>query len=149
MPITAKSIYDIYFHGPAYQVLERAGITGDTAIGLMTADLPPNSNPKDAASIMAPRLVELCFQTAGVWDIKTNNTMALPLGLESVTAYRQPVEASGQRLYALVTALNGGKAYHAQVVDESGAVYVDLKGYRTVTLPGNVSFSEDLQMMKA
>ncbi len=149
MPITAKSIYDIYFHGPAYQVLERAGITGDTAIGLMTADLPPNTNPEDTASIMAPRLVELCFQTAGVWDIKTNNTMALPLGLESVTAYRQPVEASGQRLYALVTALNGGKAYHAQVVDESGAVYVDLKGYRTVTLPGNVSFSEDLQMMKA
>ena len=90
---------------------------------------------------MAPRLIELCFQTAGVWDIQTTGTMALPLGLESVTAYRQPVEANGQRLYALVTAVDGGERYDAQVVDESGAVYVALQGYRTVDLPGRVALS--------
>ena len=139
LPIPAEAIYRVYFHGPAYQVLERADVQGDTAIGLMTADLPPNTTPADAASIMAPRLIELCFQTAGVWDIRTTGTMALPLGLESVSVYKQPAEANGSRLYALVTALDGGKAYQALVVDESGAVYVDLKGYRTVELPGNVT----------
>jgi hypothetical protein len=139
LPILADDVYRIYFHGPAYQVLERAGVQDNQAIGLLTADLPPNTNPADAASVLAPRLIELCFQTAGVWDIKTTDTMALPLGLSSVTAYKQPSEANGSRLYALVTALDGGAAYHAQVVDESGAVFIDLKGYRTVDLPGNVS----------
>jgi len=139
LPIPAEDIYHIYFHGPAYQVLERVDVRGDQAIGLLAARLPSNTNPAEAASIMAPRLIELCFQTAGVWDIKTNGTMALPLGLSSVTAYRQPAEANGNRLYAVVTALDGGDAYHAQVVDDSGAVYVDLKGYRTVDLPGIVT----------
>jgi hypothetical protein len=139
LPIQSDAIYGIYFHGPAYQVLERAAVEGETAVGLMTANLPPNTDPGDAASVMAPRLVELCFQTAGVWDIKTTGTMALPLGLKSVTAYRQPEEANGRRLYALVTALNNGDGYQAQVVDETGEVYVELHGYRTVDLPGAVS----------
>jgi hypothetical protein len=139
LPIQSNAIYSIYFHGPAYQVLERAAVEGDTAIGLMAANLPPNTNPGDAASVMAPRLVELCFQTAGVWDIKTTGTMALPLGLESVTAYRQAEEADGRRLYALVTALSNGDGYFARVVDETGEVYVELQGYRTVDLPGAVS----------
>jgi NAD(P)-dependent dehydrogenase (short-subunit alcohol dehydrogenase family) len=138
LPITAEAIYGIYFHGPAYQVLERAGVDGDQAIGLLAAGLPSNTDPADAASVMAPRLIELCFQTAGVWDIKTTGTMALPLGLASVTAYRQPEEADG-RLYAIVRALDGGEAYDAQVVDERGNVYVTLKGYRTVDLPGSIT----------
>jgi hypothetical protein len=139
LPIAADAVYRVYFHGPAYQVLERAEVRGDTAIGLMTAGLPPNTDPAEAASVMAPRLIELCFQTAGVWDIQTTGTMALPLGVGSVTAYRQPAEANGQRLFALVTAVNGGDAYDAKVVDENGAVYVELKGYRTVDLPGQVT----------
>jgi hypothetical protein len=139
MPISAEDVYRVYFHGPAYQVLERASVEGDTAIGLLAIELPPNTDPADAASVMAPRLIELCFQTAGVWDIKTTGTMALPLGLQSVTAYKQPTEANGNRLYSLVTALDGGAAFHALVVDDNGAVYVDLKGYRTVDLPGSVT----------
>ncbi len=114
---------------------------GNTAIGLMADKLPPNTSPAEVASVMAPRLIELCFQTAGVWDIQTTGTMALPLGLASVTAYRQPAEAEGGRLYALVEASDGGAAFDARVVDEAGRVYVDLKGYRTVDLPGSVSLA--------
>jgi NAD(P)-dependent dehydrogenase (short-subunit alcohol dehydrogenase family) len=139
MPIRTEDVYRVYFHGPAYQVLDRASVEGETAIGLLAAELPPNTDPADAASVMAPRLIELCFQTAGVWDIKTTGTMALPLGLQSVTAFKQPTEANGNRLYSLVTALDGGAAFHALVVDENGLVYVDLKGYRTVDLPGSVT----------
>ena len=141
LPITADAIYRVYFHGPAYQVLERANVQGSTAVGLMAANLPPNTSPAGTASVMAPRLIELCFQTAGVWDIRTTGTMALPLGIESVTTYRQPDEAQSQRLYALVEAVDGGDAYHARVVDETGNVYITLKGYRTVDLPGSVSLA--------
>jgi malonyl CoA-acyl carrier protein transacylase len=139
LPIVAEDIYKIYFHGPAYQVLERVDVRNSDAVGLMAANLPPNTNPEDTVSVMAPRLVELCFQTAGVWDIKTTGTMALPLGVGSVTAFRQPEEANGQRLFALVEAVNGGETYNATVVDESGNIYVELKGYRTVDLPGQVT----------
>ncbi|MBP8950588.1 MAG: SDR family NAD(P)-dependent oxidoreductase, partial [Candidatus Promineofilum sp.] len=141
LPIAAEAIYRVYFHGPAYQVLERTVVDGQTAIGLVADALPPNTEPADTASVLAPRLIELCFQTAGVWDIQTNGTMALPLGIGAVTVYRQPEEAAGRRLYALVEAVDGGESYNAQVVDEAGNVYVDLTGYRTVDLPGSVSLS--------
>jgi hypothetical protein len=122
------------------RVQVRPQLRGDEAVGLMAAALPPDTNPPDAAWLMAPRLIELCFQTAGVWDIQTNGTMALPLSVDRVTAYGQP-ETAGGRLYGLVTAVNGGASYNAVVVDENGKVYIEVKGYRTVQLPGRVEFA--------
>ena len=139
--ITAGAIYRIYFHGPAYQVLEGARVDGQRAIGLLAAGLPPSVEPGDTASLLAPRLVELCFQTAGVWDMQVNGRMALPLAIDSVTVYRQMEEAGDRRLYAIVEAVDGGEAYNAEVVDDEGNVYVSLDGYRTVALPGSVTLS--------
>lgn len=136
--IGAEAIYNIYFHGPAYQVLEAVQVEGNRAIGLLAPNLPPHKNPAGMKEWMAPRLVELCFQTAGVWQIRAQGVMALPLAIGSVTAYKQESESDG-RLYAIVEAVNGGDAFNAQVVDETGQVYVSLAGYRTVALPGTVS----------
>jgi hypothetical protein len=136
--IRAETIYRVYFHGPAYQVLEGAGVSGERAVGLFAQGLPPNTAPEDAVSIMAPRLIELCFQTAGLWEMKTKSVMALPLAIGSVTTYRQPEAVSG-RLYALVQAVDGGASFDADVVDEAGNVAVALRGYRTVQLPGSVT----------
>ncbi len=138
MDVTANAIYNIYFHGPAYQVLESVQVEGSRAIGLLAEKLPPNMNPADAPELMAPRLIELCFQTAGVWQIRQQRTMALPFAIGAVTAYKQEREADGRRLYAIVEAVNGGEEFNAQVVDETGHVFVVLTAYRTVTLPGNV-----------
>ena len=135
--IDAAAIYDIYFHGPAYQVLEGVQVDGNRAIGLFANELPANINPADAKELIAPRLVELCFQTAGVWQIHTQNSMALPLAIGSVTAYQQERDANG-RLYAIIDAVYEGAQFNAQVVDETGNVFVELNGYRTVTLPGKV-----------
>jgi hypothetical protein len=136
--IGADQIYRIFFHGPAFKVIERACVEGKRAIGLIRVDLPPNASPAGAISIMAPRLIEACFQTAGVWKIVTQQQMALPLSIESVAAYRQMEDAPG-RLYAIVTTPDG-ESFDAQVIDETGNVYVAVKSYRTVALPGNVSF---------
>ncbi|MCP4423408.1 MAG: SDR family NAD(P)-dependent oxidoreductase, partial [Chloroflexi bacterium] len=138
MPITAAEIYNIYFHGPAYKVLQCAQVDGAQAVGLMPNALPPNTSPA-AAAIMAPRLIELCFQTAGIWEIQTKGALALPLAIGSVTTYRQAADANGRRLYALVEAINDGETFDAQVVDEGGRVYVSVTGYRTVRLPGSVN----------
>jgi NAD(P)-dependent dehydrogenase (short-subunit alcohol dehydrogenase family) len=141
--VDKSSIYRVYFHGPAYQVLDYALLDGERVIGVMAENLLPNSAPSEGAEIapalMAPRLIELCFQTAGVYEMATAGVMALPLAIGSVTTYRQPEQAGGARLYALVTPVDGGAAFDAQVLDDAGNVYVDLHGYRTVQLPGSVN----------
>ncbi len=136
LPLTAQQVYQIYFHGDAYQVIEAAGTEGDTAITLLRANLPPNSHPAEAVALMQPRLIELLFQTAGVWQINAKGEMALPMAVESVSAHRVP--DGSERLYGLVEAAND--QFNGLVVGESGTVYVSLKGYRTVALPGTVKF---------
>jgi hypothetical protein len=60
--------------------------------------------------------------------------MGFPLGFESLTVYRQERDANKQRLYANLQTENGER-FNVQVVDEIGTVYVDLKGYLTVSRP--------------
>ncbi|MCB1189719.1 MAG: SDR family NAD(P)-dependent oxidoreductase [Leptospiraceae bacterium] len=137
--VEKEAIYKIYFHGPAYQILEKVQLVGDKAIGWMPSSLPSDTNPENVEFIMSPRLIELCFQTAGIWEMSSKGVMALPLGIGSVTTYRDPSEASGNKIFAVVTAVNNGESFNAQVIDEAGNLYVDLIGYRTVQLPGSVS----------
>ena len=135
LPITAAEIYKSFFHGPAYQVIERAGVNGAECVALMAHDLGPNTEPANAESIIAPRLVELCFQAAALWTERVKGAMGLPLGFDQVTAYRQPEEAEGRRLYCTCTTANDGESFDATVVDEAGNVFVELKGYLTVARP--------------
>ena len=78
--IGREPIYDVYFHGPAYQVIERAAVEGDGVVALMAAGLPPNAKPAGADALVAPRLLELCFQAAGLWLLAKKQTMGLPDG---------------------------------------------------------------------
>jgi NAD(P)-dependent dehydrogenase (short-subunit alcohol dehydrogenase family) len=135
LPITAEQIYKSFFHGPAYQVIERAGASGNECLALMAHDLPANTAPANAESIMAPRLIELCFQSAALWTEQVKGAMGLPLGFDKVTAYRQPEEAEGRRLYCVCATANDGESFDATVVDEAGNVYVKLDGYLTVARP--------------
>ncbi|MCO6450582.1 MAG: SDR family NAD(P)-dependent oxidoreductase, partial [Caldilineales bacterium] len=134
LPIPAVTIYESFFHGPAYQVIERAQVAGNQAIGLFNAQLPANAQPADAASLMAPRLVELCFQLAALWHQESKGQMAFPLGFESVTAYRQEADAASP-LFGVVVTADNGETFDCRVVDEKGVVFVELKGYRTVSRP--------------
>ena len=105
--VTAPDIYRIYFHGPAYQVLERVWRDGATTVGLMAEALPDNHTPPKLPTLMAPRLIELCFQTAGIWEIGTTGRMGLPQHIDRVSAPRIP-DASSGRLYAVVTSAHRG-----------------------------------------
>jgi hypothetical protein len=103
-------------------------------VALMAAGLPPNASPATADTLAAPRLLELCFQAAGLWLLAKKETMGLPTALERASVYRQ--EEGAKRLYATVTARANGEAFDARVVDEAGHVYAEVVGYRTVALPG-------------
>ncbi|NJD19169.1 MAG: SDR family NAD(P)-dependent oxidoreductase, partial [Gemmatimonadetes bacterium] len=64
--VDATAIYETYFHGPAYQVLAEAWRHRGDVAGRFASPLPPNHEPAGQATQVAPRLVELAFQTAGL-----------------------------------------------------------------------------------
>ena len=145
--IEAADIYRLYFHGPAYQVVEKAWWNGKQIIGLMARDLPPNHHPSELPTVTGPRLIELCFQTAGVWELGIQGRMGLPQRVREVRLYRPPSLAEG-RLHAVVTpdAAQGG--FDAEVLDTKGNCYLRLRGYRTVALSDGVD-TEHLKILHA
>ncbi len=134
--IEAANVYRLYFHGSAYQVIEKAWWDGKRMIGLLAQNLPENHHP-NSPLVMAPRLIELCFQTAGLWEMGTLARMGLPQHLDIVSSW--PVaESLDTRLYALVTPGPGG-TFDAEVVDAKGNRYACLAGYRTIAMPNAIN----------
>ncbi len=136
--IEAADIYRLYFHGPAYQVLERVWWDGSRIVGLMAKNLPNNHQPSELPTLMAPRLIELCFQTAGVWEMGVQSRMGLPQHIDRVSLLRSPDLAEG-RLYAVVTPNQAQGSFDGEVMDLAGNRYVQLRGYRTVAVPNNIA----------
>ena len=145
--IEAAEIYRLYFHGPAYQVIERAWWDGHRIVGLMAKGLPANHLPPELPTLMAPRLIELCFQTAGIWEMGTQGRMGLPQHIDRVSLLRAP-ESADTSLYAVVTPGHGGEGFNAEVVDTKGNRYLQLSGYRTVAIPDAVN-AERLKALQA
>ena len=103
----------------------------------MSAKLPADRQPAELPLVTEPRLVELCFQTAGVWQIGTTGRMGLPHHIDQVKIVRSADQVEG-RLHAVVTPRDGGASYDAYVADEAGNLYVEVQGYRTAELPDDV-----------
>ena len=144
--VESRDIYRIYFHGPAYQVLEQAWRDGDRMIGKLAGGLPGNHYPPEQPTLIAPRLIELCFQTVGLWEITTQDRYGLPLHVQRVS-FDGAADFAEQELYAVVTPDSDGGTFDAEVVDEKGNRYLSLSGYRTVPLSWGVS-SESLTALQ-
>jgi NAD(P)-dependent dehydrogenase (short-subunit alcohol dehydrogenase family)/acyl carrier protein len=129
--VTAADVYRVYFHGPAYQVVDRAWRYDGGCIGRLAADLPPDHLPETAAILTGSRLVELCFQTAGLWQAGREGVLGLPLHVDAVRMLADPETASGGR-YAVVHPRD--EQYDCAVVDERGTVLLRVEGYRTIAL---------------
>jgi hypothetical protein len=78
--------------------------------------------------LVGPRLIELCFQTAGVWEIGKTGQLALPTAVDQVIV-RDPSSGNGP-LVAEVTADQSadGLSFSARVRDGEGKVHVELAG---------------------
>ncbi len=134
--IEAADIYRVYFHGPAYQVIERAWRDGDRVVGQMFRNLPMHHQPPEKLTLVTPRLIELCFQTAGLWEMGVEDRMGLPQYIRELRFWH-PAEAAEGRFFALVTA-NPDGSFDAEVVDEAGTRILYMGGYRTAALPYGV-----------
>ena len=130
------AVYGVYFHGPAYQVLDRAWRDDGHVIGALAGELPANHDPASQPTELAPRLIELCFQTAGVWELGTAGRMGLPTHVDRVVQYATRKKPGP--LWAVVSPRDDG-GMDAEIVDDSGRVRVRLEGYRTIELPGELA----------
>ena len=136
--LQAKDIYKLYFHGPAFQVLEGVQVDGNTVLGKLNRQLPPLSE-KEKNNFAVPILVELCLQTAGIWDIGTSDALSLPKSIGKLRLFENKV--NGLPIYAEVNpvALESGERYFdARVVDSKGQVYLEINQYRTSPMPYNL-----------
>jgi hypothetical protein len=126
-------VYSFYFHGPAYQVVTSAWRDGDHAVARLTDPLPANHDPAELALIVAPRLIELCFQTAGLWQAGREGRLALPMQIGNVRLVAAPAE-SDTPMWAVARQV-GTDRFDCSVVDADGNVLVRLDAYGTVALP--------------
>jgi hypothetical protein len=138
--IGASEIYHVYFHGPAYQVLERAWWNRDRVIGLYSETLPANHEPFELPTIVVPRLIELCFQTAGLWELGTTGKMGLPQHVDRIRLFGG--KSSQQHpLYAMARPSTRDASLDIEIVDASGSCLMEVRGYRTVSAPGLVDLA--------
>ena len=130
----SPQVYAFYFHGPAYQVVASAWRSTTSSVAALADPLPDNHRPAGCPLPTAPRLVELCFQTAGLWQAGLEGRLALPAHVGSARVLRDPATADGAAAcHGRAKARPAGST--AGVVDAAGQVIVRLDGYRTIPLP--------------
>ncbi|MBA4420673.1 MAG: hypothetical protein C0391_05960, partial [Anaerolinea sp.] len=132
--VCADDIYKLYFHGPSFQVLESAQRSGSVILGRLAKNIPGRKG-KEPIEISIPMLVELCFQTAGLWEAGTTGSMSLPQSIGTLTLFPQKV--NGEPIFAEVTPCieEGRISFDARVMDAKGRLYLELVNYQTSPLP--------------
>ncbi|MGZ4530479.1 MAG: polyketide synthase dehydratase domain-containing protein, partial [Mycobacterium sp.] len=90
--------------------------------------LPPQT---DEPVLIGPRLVELCFQTVGLFEAGTDAVLALPLHVDAVRLNGKPMERAG----LVATARPDGHGGFDCMVHDDGRLVLRVDGYRTVPLP--------------
>jgi malonyl CoA-acyl carrier protein transacylase len=136
--IPAEDIYKLYFHGPSFQVLAGVQKDGDVVLGKLNKEIPPLTENK-GLMVSVPVLVELCFQTAGIWEIGMDGALSLPKSIGSLRLFENKV--NGVPIFAQVrqqTTAEGGRSFNARVIDSQGLVYLEMGDYKTVSLPYGV-----------
>ena len=127
--LAPEQVYRLYFHGPAYQVVGSAWKQDGGAAARFAADLPAQT---DEPVLIGPRLVELCFQTAGLFETGTDGVLALPLHVDAVHLDGEPTERAG----LVATARpDGHGGFNCMVRDDEGRLVLRVDGYHTVPLP--------------
>jgi 3-oxoacyl-(acyl-carrier-protein) synthase/NAD(P)-dependent dehydrogenase (short-subunit alcohol dehydrogenase family)/acyl carrier protein len=132
--VSAEEIYKLYFHGPAFQVLESAQLSSGKVLGKFNKNKAAFA-ADDPSLFTTPLLIEMCFQTAGLFEAGATGILALPQSVGTLRLFNRPL--NGVAIYAEVNPRFEGDSYcfDARVVDAKGNVFLELTDYRTSALP--------------
>jgi malonyl CoA-acyl carrier protein transacylase len=130
--VPREAIYRLFFHGPAFQVLDAVRVESQRAVGRLSAHLPTFGV---SPLVTLPSLLELVLQTAAAWEVAQDGVLALPFGAERITfltrEWQEPVWAE----VIPISPVGENRRFDAQVVDGEGRVIIEVEGYRTARLP--------------
>ncbi|MBN2498504.1 MAG: SDR family oxidoreductase, partial [Deltaproteobacteria bacterium] len=143
--IRAATIYErIFFHGPGFQVLERATLEGDRLTGWLDTARDQLPLGRQAVLSTQPMLLELAFQAAGLAEARETGRLGLPAAARRIALH----EHGGKPAH--ITARVEQRADQTQaveVLDEGGRVLIALDGYRSAKLPSGLS-AETLDLLR-
>ncbi|RMG21540.1 MAG: SDR family NAD(P)-dependent oxidoreductase [Methanobacteriota archaeon] len=130
--MSRKEIYDLFFHGPSFQVLKRIISVGAHSVSaeFRLPSEPLFSDP-NAKTHFVPLLIEACFQTAGMFDLLINRTMSLPYGITKIQMY-QGVE-NAKYIHATQTRQKDNLShYNVVALDKDLNVVLELINYEMI-----------------
>ena len=117
--VSHDDIYRVFFHGPAYQVVDEAWHCGSDAVGRLARHMPAGQAPEAGPTATEPRLAEACFQTAGLWEIGHAGHLALPAHVDLVSMPQPPRPEA--ELFAIAHPVGDG-SFDCEVLDGEGDV---------------------------
>ncbi|WP_322807802.1 polyketide synthase dehydratase domain-containing protein, partial [Thermanaerothrix sp.] len=130
--VPREAIYRLFFHGPAFQVLDAVRVESQRAVGRLSAHLPTFGV---SPLVTLPSLLELVLQTAAAWEVAQDGVLALPFGAERITFLTREWQESVWAEVIPISPVGENRRFDAQVVDGEGRVIIEVKGYRTARLP--------------
>jgi hypothetical protein len=137
LPVQASEVYALFFHGPTFRVLQRAGLAHDAVVAEVATRLPDLTSDPHDTSVLPSRLIEACLQTAGLLEIATRSRMMIPSRIGSI-------ECSGahspmpDRLFTRARRSVDPRrtdAVDIDLIDLDGICWLKVRGYETLPLP--------------
>ena len=132
--VDAGKVYRVFFHGPAYQVIDSAWRADERIVGQFAGNLPANHVPPESPTAVSPRFIELCFQTGSLTGLGLQSRLGLPHAVRELKFISAPEDSPDATFYSVVEPRPDG-SYDAKVIDGRGEVYLTVQGYRTMDLP--------------
>jgi hypothetical protein len=129
--VSHDDIYHVFFHGPAYQVVDEAWHRDSDAVARLARSMPADCTPETGHTTTEPRLAEACFQAAGLWEIANDGHLALPAHVDLVSMPPRP--APEGELFA-VARRGDDSSFDCLVLDREGDIVLRVNGYRTIGL---------------
>ena len=133
--VSKEEIYQKYFHGPSFQVLE--GILHvDNKVSLAQYHTTPRPQWNDGPRTLLanPMLIEAAFQCCGFQDMTIARKITLPDGISEVAILNNQVPPATLFLYGVNkgTTADGKTLHDAYVFDAQGNVWVEVHGYQAI-----------------
>ena len=135
MSVSKEEIYQKYFHGPSFQVLEGiVRVDKHASLAVYHTTPRPQWNDGPRTLLANPMLIEAAFQCCGFQDMSIEHKMTLPDGIAEVAVLKKELPPAQLYLYGVSRGNTAdGKTLHdAYVFDAQGEVWVEIHGYQAI-----------------
>jgi hypothetical protein len=138
--VTAADIYGLFFHGTWYRVIAEAGMQDDAVVARYAAGCEELTGSNCYAA--APRVIEFCLQTAGLFELAETGRMMIPHTIRRIEQWSGINEAETSGLTAIARRskkVDGLSCDPGSIdiiaVDAEGHPCMRVTGYDTHPLP--------------